>query len=140
MDHMNRALALLPADWRQACRAACAECAEELRLRLGRPPIVLCGGREFAFASRLCRDADLVCVLERASGASLHAVAGTLRRGYLSCGGLRIGVCGVWLPVGLIMIGSGDLTSVEMLQRELEAELGIPGERQQWIADEGMEG
>ncbi len=47
---------------------------------------------------------------------------------------------GFWLPVGLTMVGSGDLTSVEMLQRELEAELGIPGERQQWIADEGMEG
>ncbi len=93
MDHMNRALTLLPPDWRQACRSACAGCAEELRLRLGRPPTALCGGREFAFSSRLCRDADLACVLERASGASFHAVAGTLRRGYLSCGGLRIGVC-----------------------------------------------
>ena len=47
---------------------------------------------------------------------------------------------GFWLPVALTLYGSGEREAAAELRRELEAELGIPGERQRWISDEGLEG
>ena len=90
---------LLPEDYRRALPPACLE-AEEIRLRVGRSPTLLRDGREQSFFERSCQEKDLLCVLERASGASLHAVSDALREGYLSCRGVRIGVCGTVLPSG----------------------------------------
>ena len=92
-----RAAALLPGDYRQALRPG-VDGAEEVRLRCGRLPTLLCDGREHPFCERLCRQEDLLFVLERASGASLHTVEDELRSGFLSAQGLRIGVCGRMLP------------------------------------------
>ena len=97
MDKGNPALDLLPADYREALRDR-GEGLEELRLRVGYEPTVLRDGRERRFCERVCTREDLLCVLERASGASLHAVAEGLREGYLSYHGVRIGVCGTALP------------------------------------------
>lgn len=97
MDGFVRAAALLPADYRQALVTGVAG-VEEIRLRCGRAPTLLLDGRERPFSERLCRQEDLLFVLEKASGASLHAVEDELRGGWLSAQGLRIGVCGRILP------------------------------------------
>lgn len=46
---------------------------------------------------------------------------------------------GCWLPTGLTLRGSGSRDAISELFSELEAELGIPRERQRWIEDEGLE-
>ncbi len=46
---------------------------------------------------------------------------------------------GCWIPTGLTLRGKGSGEAVSELLAELEAELGIPRERQQWIEDEGLE-
>lgn len=96
MDGFSRAAELLPEEYRRALVPE-DRGAEEIRLRLGRAPTLLLGGRERRITERPVSERDLKCVLERASGASLHAVADALREGYLSCGGVRIGVCGTLL-------------------------------------------
>ena len=68
--------------------------AEEIRLRLGRPPGVVIGGRELAACGETVTQPVLLHVLEKATGASLHAAAPALRGGYVTYRGLRIGVCG----------------------------------------------
>ena len=100
MDGFSRAAELLPEEYRRALVPEDRN-AEEIRLRLGRAPTLLLGGRERRITERPVSERDLKCVLERASGASLHAVADALREGYLSCGGVRIGVCGTLLPGGV---------------------------------------
>ena len=97
MDGFMQAAALLPAAYRQSLCGADAA-AEEIRLRLDRPPTLLIDGRERRFREQSCREEDLLCVLEKASGASLHSVSAALREGYLCAGGVRIGVCGTMLP------------------------------------------
>ena len=68
---------------------------EEIRLRMGRCPYGLIGGREVPLSSvAVCRE-DLDRILEIVTGASFHASIGALRSGYLSYRGLRIGVCGM---------------------------------------------
>lgn len=94
MDGWTRALRLLPAAYRTKLAQLDGSAAEEIRLRCGRQPTLLRDGKELAFSDRLCREEDLLLVLEKASGASLHAVADMLQEGYLSVGGVRIGVCG----------------------------------------------
>lgn len=98
MDGFMQAAALLPAAYRQALHNAEHAAAEEIRLRLDRPPTLLIGGQERRFREQPCREEELLCVLEKASGASLHAVSAALREGYLCAGGVRIGVCGTMLP------------------------------------------
>ena len=67
--------------------------AEEFRLRAGRCPCALIGGREEAIADRAVTRDDIACVLEKATNASLHAVWQDMSKGFISCGfGLRIGV------------------------------------------------
>ena len=68
--------------------------AEELRLRIGQAPMILKDGREYPMPVDPITDADLMRVLEKATGASLHTAAPALARGFISYHGLRIGVCG----------------------------------------------
>lgn len=98
MDRLLQAAALLPEDYRQALILRGIREAEEIRLRTGRSPTWTEAGREHNFSERACREKDLLCVLDKACGASLHSVSETLRRGFLTVGGLRIGVCGVRNP------------------------------------------
>ena len=68
---------------------------EEIRLRSGRPPSVLIGGREKSLGGRAVENADIVYVLDRASRSSLHSVRDELRSGFVTAqGGIRIGICG----------------------------------------------
>lgn len=92
------ASALLPAALRRtaaalpgADRAAC----EELRLRVGHPPTLRLPEGERPLTEAPVTPQLLADVLEKATGASLHAVEDELRRGYVCApGGVRVGVCG----------------------------------------------
>ncbi len=52
---------------------------------------------------------------------------------------LRWQTDGYWLPWSLRMSGVGGGTLRAAFQRELEAELGVPLERQQWVDEDGLE-
>ena len=93
MNAWTRAVSLLP-ETLQGDLAPRRD-GEELRLRIGRTPRVLTAGEERSFSNKLVADGDLQRILEKATGASLHAAADALREGYISFQGLRIGVCGV---------------------------------------------
>ena len=68
--------------------------AEEIRLRVGRRPSVVIGGTESIIDRDPVDQKLLLCILEKATGASLHAAAPALRNGYINYRGIRIGVCG----------------------------------------------
>ena len=68
--------------------------AEELRLRLDKPPGIVLGGREHGLAEAAVTRDELHHVLERATGASLHAAGSAIASGFVSYRGLRIGICG----------------------------------------------
>ena len=93
MSAWTKAVSLLPESF-QKDLAAWRD-GEELRLRIGRTPQLLKAGREQPFSDSVVTNAVLQRVLEKATGASLHAVTDALREGYISYRGLRIGVCGV---------------------------------------------
>ena len=97
-DGWSAALRLLPEGLRTAARALPEDVqteAEELRLRRGRPPTVLCGAGERPLRPDGVTVDELCEVLDRATGCSYHAVTEELRRGFLSApGGVRVGVCG----------------------------------------------
>ncbi len=88
--------------------------AEEIRLRVGRPPGVVIAGRElFAGEETVARE-TLLHILERATGASLHASAPALRGGYISYQGLRIGVCGEAVMTGDTLTGLRAFSSLSI--------------------------
>ena len=90
----QRALALPEAQRRRT---------EEFRLRAGRPPTALIGGRERPLREVPVTEAEVRCVAERASAGSYHAVADQLRRGYLTArGGVRVGLCGRAVTEGAV--------------------------------------
>ncbi len=97
-ERFAAAAALLPPALRGAAlaqpasdRARC----EEVRLRVGQRPALRLPEGERPFAGALLTGAELAAVLENATGASLHAYAEQLRRGFVCApGGVRVGVCG----------------------------------------------
>ena len=94
MNGTELALQLLPARYLDLrCRERLRG-AEELRFRIGQAPMMLLHGSEIPFADDLISENDLLRILEKATGASLHTAAPALSRGYISFHGLRIGVCG----------------------------------------------
>ena len=102
-EGFDMALRLLPEPLRAAAEALPVDQrqrVEELRLRGGREPAVLAGGRERVFCpGHRLTPAELWAVLERASGSSLHSYSRQLCCGYLTArGGVRVGVCGTGGP------------------------------------------
>ena len=94
MDKRDLALDLLPGAWRDAAEKVGWAEAEELRLRLGRAPALLLAGSERVFRQEPVTEEQLQRILEKATGASMHAAVQGLSEGYVSYRGLRIGVCG----------------------------------------------
>lgn len=94
MHYTQNALSLLPDGLVDMTAHGTLTAAEEIRLRLGRAPTALVAGREVLLSSRAVTERDINCVLERATGASLHSHITELREGYIFAHGLRIGVCG----------------------------------------------
>jgi len=85
---------LLPERIRREFLAADCDDAEEIRIRLGQAPSIIRRGREQAVEGEVVSERDILAVLERATGASLHAAADAMAQGYIDVQGLRIGVCG----------------------------------------------
>ena len=94
MDGFEKAVYLLPEGLKQKAAAFRGTGIEELRLRIDRRPTVLRDGQEHAFSNERITERDILRLLEKATGASLHSAAAALSEGYLSYKGLRIGVCG----------------------------------------------
>ncbi len=93
MDKESLALGLLPERWRQEAQEH-IRCAEEIRLRSDRRPTLLIRGAERPFSPETVKENDLLRILEKATGASLHAAQGALSEGYVNYRGIRLGVCG----------------------------------------------
>ena len=94
MDVTETALRLIPPRYLDICRRSFGREAEEYRLRLGRSMTVICAGREHVLGGEPLREDELLRVLEKATGASIHSAAGEMSHGFVSCHGLRIGLCG----------------------------------------------
>ena len=92
------AVRLLPPRLRQSAAPLLQrdrDCAEELRLRLGRVMTVLLPEGEIAAGSTPVAAQDLTGVLELATCASVHSAASSLASGFVTApGGYRVGVCG----------------------------------------------
>ena len=91
MQAMCQACQILPGELGQALMEK--PDTEELRMRLGRPPTALIQGKEYPLPARAVDRAQMVRVLEAATGASFHAVP-SLKSGFVRYRSLRIGVCG----------------------------------------------
>ena len=88
---------------------------EELRCRVGHALQVIAGDccRESPETGITAKDLDLV--LERASGSSLYAHAGELRRGFLhTASGARIGLCGMLYDHGGETVGLRAVSSLSI--------------------------
>ena len=105
--HFDKAAALLPEPLLERAAALPEETrrgCEELRLRLGRAPSLRLPEGERTLSPEPVNAGTIAAVLEKATGASLHAAADELRRGYVCApGGVRVGVCGtaVCAPEGI---------------------------------------
>ena len=94
MDSFETACQLLPSPLRRRIEAFGQRHPEEIRLRLLRPPALVINGRELELTGDRLSENELNQVLERATGASLHAAMPGMLGGYISYKGLRIGLCG----------------------------------------------
>ena len=92
MDAFREACALLPASLGQALSRGRFDRAEEIRLRIGQPPTALIGGAELRIRDKEFEQDELIRLLEKATGASLHSSMQSMRNGYISWYGLRIGL------------------------------------------------
>lgn len=94
MDSFQTACDLLPSPLRRRIEVFARRQPEEIRLRSGRLPALVINGREQEAAGDRLSETELMQVLERATGASLHAAMPAMVNGYISYKGLRIGLCG----------------------------------------------
>lgn len=92
MDAWSTVLSLLPENLARAAKEY--PNAEELRLRLEKTPCVVIAGREQTLKTAAVTQGQLLQILEKATGASMHAAIPALNNGYLSYRGIRIGACG----------------------------------------------
>ena len=87
---------------------------EELRLRLGKAPGLVFAGKEQSLPEPDVSRDDLQRILEKATGASLHAAASALSAGYIAYKGLRIGVCGEAVYIGERLSGLRNISSLSI--------------------------
>ena len=87
---------------------------EELRLRLGKAPGLVFAGKEQSLPEPDVSRDDLQRILEKATGASLHAAVSALSAGYIAYKGLRIGVCGEAVYIGERLSGLRNISSLSI--------------------------
>lgn len=126
MDGFQSAARLLPPEIERAAQALPADqrlLCEEFRLRAGRQPTVLLGGREYALSTKTVERDVLRCVLETATRSSLHAQTEALRRGFVAAeGGVRVGLCGTGV------LGAGGLEGLtEYSSLSIRIPRAVPG-------------
>lgn len=103
---------LLPAQYRPAILEAGKKTAEEIRLRRAQRLSLVIDGREQELGGDKLSERDLMQVLEKATGASLHSVAPAMAKGYISYKGLRIGLCGTAAMNGEQLLGIRGFSSL----------------------------
>ncbi len=119
MDSFTMACELLPAAFRQRVRESGYTAAEEIRLRIGQPLSLVLDGREQELGGEKLSSRELMQVLEKATGASLHSAAPAMAKGYISYKGLRIGLCGTAAIGGGELLGFREFSSLAIrLPRE----------------------
>ena len=118
---LNSELLILPEKQR--------EMIEEIRLRNGQAMTVLINGAEYPVApEHIISMEELECVMECATGASVHSVETSLANGYINVsGGIRLGVCGT------AVMRSGNVSGIRNIS---SLSLRIPNERYGCAADE----
>ena len=94
MDGFNRAMYMLPPEIRQGAETFREAAPEEFRLRQGRRPTALIGGKEYELNCSEVIAQDIGKILEKITGASLHTAAPAMSEGFISFMGLRVGICG----------------------------------------------
>jgi len=114
MDMLSSALILLPERIRNEILKINTVRIEEIRLRAGRIPTVLANGTELQLETGALKENELNTVLERATGASLHAYTEQLREGYISHKGLRIGISGTGIYRGGLLQGFKNFSSLNI--------------------------
>ncbi len=95
-DHLLAAAELLPGELGRTFLDSGPESAEEIRLRIGQQPTVLLPEGERIFArGHFVSGEELMRVMDRACGCSLHSYTEQLRQGFITAkNGIRIGLCG----------------------------------------------
>lgn len=93
----DEAVRLIPLDLRPEIRRLNFDersITEEIRLRLGKKPSVLIGGRERTFSQHTVTETHLNTLMEMIGG-SVHTVSNAMSRGYITTdNGFRVGICG----------------------------------------------
>lgn len=104
-------LSILPASMRVEVDRLGKDSLQEIRMRIGYPPMLICALRDIEL-SMIIQAQDLLFVINTASRYSPW-LAGTLARGYITApGGHRIGVCGEAVVKDDRMTGIRNPTSV----------------------------
>lgn len=104
-------LKLLPVWLRKEVDDRCKDDLQELRLRTGQPPILICQNRT-TILERVATGEDLNYVINTASQYSPWA-ASTISKGYITAtGGHRIGICGEAVVHNGIVTGIKSATSL----------------------------
>lgn len=88
------AFELLPEHIRQCCEKNSLDRFEEIRLRIGGSAKLVSLDREYDTHSPAITVNDLQRILEKATCASLHSAADSLKNGFITYKGIRIGACG----------------------------------------------
>lgn len=114
MNGFEKAMELLPRELRRAVEKHGADRVEELRLRRGRAPELVAAGESLRLDAPPVDEELIMRVLEKATGASIHSAAAELRGGYISCNGLRIGVCGTGVVRDGALTGFRDYSSLNI--------------------------
>ena len=119
MDSFETACQLLPTPLRRRMETFTGRHLEEIRLRLLRPPSLVVNGQELELPGDRLSENELNQVLERATGASLHAAMPGIVSGYIGYKGLRIGLCGSGIMNHGQLAGFRDFSSLAIrLPRE----------------------
>lgn len=114
MDFISKALELLPDKLYTEKKVLAGRAVEEIRLRPGYVPVALIAGRERPLSADTVSRRDIQRVLEKATGASLHAYLPELCSGYISYSGIRIGVCGTVVIKNDSICGFKDFSSLNI--------------------------
>lgn len=114
MDFISKALELLPDKLYTEKKVLAGRAVEEIRLRPGYVPVALIAGRERPLSADTVSRRDIQRVLEKATGASLHAYLPELCSGYISYSGIRIGVCGTAVIKNDSICGFKDFSSLNI--------------------------
>lgn len=114
MNGFEKAMELMPRELRKVLSENAADRAEELRLRIGRAPELVAAGESLRLNAPAVDEEQIMRVLEKATGASIHSAAPELSGGYIGYKGLRIGVCGTGVVRNGGLSGFRDYSSLNI--------------------------